>query len=63
MRTPALPLVISGHAVLGEILRRNKFRDDCERVARRLGFPERNKRIHRAALGPNETVESNLPLR
>jgi hypothetical protein len=52
-------LVISGHSVLGEILRRNHVRDGADRVARQLGI---SARTHRARLGDHEFVESNLPL-
>jgi hypothetical protein len=56
MKTPALPLTISGHDVLGEILRRNKVRVQCEQGAKICG-------VHTARLGTSEEVESNLPIR
>jgi hypothetical protein len=52
-------LVITGHDVLGEILRRNHTRAEMDRVARQLGI---SVRTHRARLGDREFVESNLPL-
>lgn len=52
--------LISGHAVLGEILRRNHLREELDRVARQLGLLTRT---HKAQLGDSEFVESNLPLR
>lgn len=61
-----LPFVIAGHAVLGEILRREKARTHAERIARRLGMTTKRFRIHTthvARFGRGETVESNLPLR
>lgn len=57
MKTPALPLTISGHNVLGEILRRNAVRAQCERMAAKICG------VHTARLGTSEEVESNLPLR
>ena len=51
-------LVISGHDVLGEILRRNAKRQD------RDWFSEADLQTatHVARLGDSELVESNLPL-
>jgi hypothetical protein len=49
------PFVITGHDVLGEILRRNKGLIDHQ-------IRGSARRIHQARLGPHEVVESNLPL-
>ena len=60
MNAPS-PLMISGHDVLGEILRRERARRMRERM-RRAARALRRKETHTARLAPNETVESNLPL-
>lgn len=52
-------VVITGHDLLGEILRRNHRREESDRVARQLGI---STRVHSARLGDRETVESNLPI-
>jgi hypothetical protein len=53
--------------VLSEILRRNAYRANMERVGRMLGMSTGRKRLptkatHCAVLG-QETIESNLPVR
>jgi hypothetical protein len=55
------PFVITGHDVLGEILRRDRRRraDAAIANARRPEY----QRTHCAKLGDREQVESNLPLR
>lgn len=58
------PLVITGHDVLGEILRRNHARDEMDLIARQLGFTTRTnkaRQTQKARLGEREFVESNLP--
>lgn len=57
MNTPSL--MITGHDVLGVILRRNRARDAAryhQRVAAAL------RKTHVARISPSETIESNLPL-
>lgn len=63
------PFVISQHpAVMAEVLRRIRNRENMERVARQLGITIRGRRspvdrVHTAKLGRAELVESNLPVR
>lgn len=55
MKTPTQPFVISGYDVLGEVLRRNREREQA-------ACPLVDVRTHRARLGTGEEVESNLPI-
>ncbi|MDQ2659719.1 MAG: hypothetical protein M3Y03_04790 [Verrucomicrobiota bacterium] len=56
------PIMITGHDVLGVILRRNREREETERRARRLGFSTARRKTRVARMSPSETIESNLPL-
>lgn len=71
------PFVISGHCVLGEILRRERERENAfDRLIREIASSHRERRVslwrigralkklqtHTARLSETETVESNLPL-
>jgi hypothetical protein len=60
-RHDEVPFVITGHDVLGEILRRDQRRRANAAIenARRPEY----RRTHRAKLGDREQVESNLPTR